>query len=260
MDVLIDDAGVVQFGPFLDQSAQAIRSSIEVNFYGVLSGCQLVLPGMVKRRAGHIINIASLAGWWRCPAKSSTPRTNSRSSGCSSRWPTSSPRTVSRSPPAADVHQHRADLRDGASSAQKPVEPRRSPQRSSKCSTNRSRGCQSPVGESRSQFRPLCCRTAAVAGSTRRWATTRCSSTSTPPPAGVTKTARNTRRASSSTRNDQRPRGAYMITPTPVRQTALPTKSHPSGRNPSSAIPHANEPVTTRHRRPASTRPNCESG
>jgi short-subunit dehydrogenase len=62
IDVLINNAGVMPVGPFLDQSAQAIRSSIEVNFYGVLTGCQLVLPEMVKRRSGHIVNIASLAG------------------------------------------------------------------------------------------------------------------------------------------------------------------------------------------------------
>lgn len=62
IDVLINNAGVMPVGPFLEQSAQAIRSSIEVNLYGVLTGCQLVLPDMVKRRSGHIINIASLAG------------------------------------------------------------------------------------------------------------------------------------------------------------------------------------------------------
>jgi NADP-dependent 3-hydroxy acid dehydrogenase YdfG len=62
IDVLVNNAGVMPVGPFLEQSAQAIRSSIEVNFYGVLTGCQLVLPEMVKRRSGHIINVASLAG------------------------------------------------------------------------------------------------------------------------------------------------------------------------------------------------------
>jgi short-subunit dehydrogenase len=56
-------------GPFLEQSAQAIRSSIEVNFYGVLTGCQLVLPDMVKRRSGHIVNIASLAGMVAVPGQ-----------------------------------------------------------------------------------------------------------------------------------------------------------------------------------------------
>ena len=62
IDVLINNAGVMPVGPFLDQSEQSIRSSIEVNFYGVLTGSQLVLPEMVKRRRGHIINIASMAG------------------------------------------------------------------------------------------------------------------------------------------------------------------------------------------------------
>jgi NAD(P)-dependent dehydrogenase (short-subunit alcohol dehydrogenase family) len=62
IDVLINNAGVMPIGPFLEQSDQAIRSSIEVNLYGVLTGCQLALPDMVARRSGHIINIASLSG------------------------------------------------------------------------------------------------------------------------------------------------------------------------------------------------------
>ncbi|ABK72419.1 SDR family oxidoreductase [Mycolicibacterium smegmatis] len=62
IDVLINNAGVMPVGPFLEQSEQSIRSNIEVNVYGVLTGCQLALPDMVKRRRGHIINIASLSG------------------------------------------------------------------------------------------------------------------------------------------------------------------------------------------------------
>src|ERR1700694_1587272 len=62
IDVLINNAGVMPIGPFLEQSEQAVRSSIEVNLYGVLTGCQLALPDMIARRSGHIINIASLAG------------------------------------------------------------------------------------------------------------------------------------------------------------------------------------------------------
>jgi short-subunit dehydrogenase len=69
IDVLINNAGVMPVGPFLEQSAQAIRSSIEVNLYGVLTGCQLVLPEMVKRRGGHIVNIASLAGMVAVPGQ-----------------------------------------------------------------------------------------------------------------------------------------------------------------------------------------------
>ncbi|MFS0898608.1 SDR family oxidoreductase [Mycolicibacterium litorale] len=62
IDVLINNAGVMPIGPFLSQSEQAIRSSIEVNLYGVITGCQLALPDMIARRRGHIINIASLSG------------------------------------------------------------------------------------------------------------------------------------------------------------------------------------------------------
>lgn len=62
IDVLINNAGVMPIGPFLEQSEQSIRSSIEVNLYGVIAGCQLALPDMITRGRGHIINIASLSG------------------------------------------------------------------------------------------------------------------------------------------------------------------------------------------------------
>ena len=69
IDVLVNNAGVMPIGPFLDHSEQAVRSAVEVNFYGVLNGCRLVLPEMVKRRAGHIVNIASLAGVLAVPGQ-----------------------------------------------------------------------------------------------------------------------------------------------------------------------------------------------
>lgn len=69
LDVLINNAGVMPIGPFLDQSEQATRSSIEVNLYGVLTGCRLVLPEMVARRSGHIVNVASLAGMVAVPGQ-----------------------------------------------------------------------------------------------------------------------------------------------------------------------------------------------
>lgn len=62
IDVLINNAGVMPVGPFLEQTQQTIHSATEVNFYGVINGCQLVLDEMIKRRSGHIINIASMAG------------------------------------------------------------------------------------------------------------------------------------------------------------------------------------------------------
>lgn len=69
IDVLINNAGVMPVGPFLEQSEQAIRTAVEVNLYGLLTGCRLVLPEMVARGRGHIVNIASMAGMLAVPGQ-----------------------------------------------------------------------------------------------------------------------------------------------------------------------------------------------
>lgn len=69
IDILINNAGVMPVGPFLEQNEQAMRSAIEVNFYGVLTGCRLAAPEMVRRRRGHIVNIASMAGMLAVPGQ-----------------------------------------------------------------------------------------------------------------------------------------------------------------------------------------------
>ena len=69
IDVLVNNAGVMPIGRFLEQSDRAIRTAIEVNLYGVLNGCRLVLPEMTARRDGHIVNIASMAGMLGVPGQ-----------------------------------------------------------------------------------------------------------------------------------------------------------------------------------------------
>jgi NAD(P)-dependent dehydrogenase (short-subunit alcohol dehydrogenase family) len=69
IDVLINNAGVMPVGPFLDTTDQAVRAAVEVNVHGVLTGCRLVLPEMTRRRSGHIINIASMAGVLAVPGQ-----------------------------------------------------------------------------------------------------------------------------------------------------------------------------------------------
>lgn len=62
VDVLVNNAGVMPNGAFLDLSEATHRMTMEVNVFGVIHGMRLVLPGMVARGRGHVCNIASLAG------------------------------------------------------------------------------------------------------------------------------------------------------------------------------------------------------
>ena len=111
IDVLINNAGVMPVGPFLEQSEQSIRSSIEVNFYGVLTGCQLVLPEMVTRRRGHVVNIASMAGMVAVPGQVVYAGTKFAVVGLSTAMADEfAPAGRRGDVHPADVHQHRADL------------------------------------------------------------------------------------------------------------------------------------------------------
>ncbi|MFC6013153.1 SDR family oxidoreductase [Nocardia lasii] len=62
LDVLVNNAGVMPNGPFLDQSDRIDQLTMDVNVYGVIHGMRLALPHMVERGYGHIVNVASLAG------------------------------------------------------------------------------------------------------------------------------------------------------------------------------------------------------
>jgi short-subunit dehydrogenase len=61
IDVLVNNAGVLHVGPFLDTPEDWIRRQIDINLVGVINGMQLALPAMLARGKGHVINIASSA-------------------------------------------------------------------------------------------------------------------------------------------------------------------------------------------------------
>lgn len=62
VDVLINCAGVSRPGNILDSTEDDIDELVDVNLRSLLQLTRLVLPGMVERDNGHVINISSIAG------------------------------------------------------------------------------------------------------------------------------------------------------------------------------------------------------
>ncbi|WP_145111459.1 SDR family NAD(P)-dependent oxidoreductase [Cereibacter sediminicola] len=62
IDVLVNNAGILKPARLEDLSEADWDAHMDVNVKGVLSCCQAVLPGMRARKAGRIVNIASIAG------------------------------------------------------------------------------------------------------------------------------------------------------------------------------------------------------
>jgi NADP-dependent 3-hydroxy acid dehydrogenase YdfG len=60
--VLVNNAGVMPNGAFLEGTERIDRLMMDVNVHGVINGMRIALPGMVERGRGHVVNVASLAG------------------------------------------------------------------------------------------------------------------------------------------------------------------------------------------------------
>lgn len=62
IDILVNAAGILTEAPLATMTPQMWRRTIEVDLTGVFLTCQQVVPEMVERRWGRIINIASQLG------------------------------------------------------------------------------------------------------------------------------------------------------------------------------------------------------
>ena len=68
IDVLGHNAGVGYFGSIEESDEAEIKRMFDINFWGLSAMTRAVLPGMRKRRSGHIVNISSIGGLTAYPA------------------------------------------------------------------------------------------------------------------------------------------------------------------------------------------------
>ena len=64
VDLLMNNAGVGLGGGLLDTSLEDWRWIVGINLFGVVHGIHAFVPRMVeRRRGGHVVNVASMAGY-----------------------------------------------------------------------------------------------------------------------------------------------------------------------------------------------------
>ena len=65
IDVLVNNAGIAKKKPFVALTDEEWRRTIDVNLGGTMHCARAVVPHMVERGGGRIVNVSSLmGGWW----------------------------------------------------------------------------------------------------------------------------------------------------------------------------------------------------
>lgn len=67
VDVLINCAGVLQQGPFVDMDTRLHQGMIDLNISALTAMLSAFLPGMVERGSGRVLNVASVAAYQPIP-------------------------------------------------------------------------------------------------------------------------------------------------------------------------------------------------
>ena len=62
IDVLVNNAGIITVGPFLEMDVEDFDQAMKVMFWGPLYTTLAVLPAMRARKQGSIVNITSIGG------------------------------------------------------------------------------------------------------------------------------------------------------------------------------------------------------
>jgi NAD(P)-dependent dehydrogenase (short-subunit alcohol dehydrogenase family) len=67
IDVLVNNAGYGHEGVLEESSLDDMRRQFDANVFGAVAVIKAVLPGMRKRRSGHIVNVTSMGGFITMP-------------------------------------------------------------------------------------------------------------------------------------------------------------------------------------------------
>jgi 3-oxoacyl-[acyl-carrier protein] reductase len=62
IEILINNAGTGTFGKFLELEPEVWENQVKINLFGVYYATRAVLPSMIERKYGDIVNISSTAG------------------------------------------------------------------------------------------------------------------------------------------------------------------------------------------------------
>jgi short-subunit dehydrogenase len=61
VDLLVNNAGVAHVGWYLDRTVEELDQLMTVNLLAPMRLCRLVIPGMLERGGGHVVNLSSMA-------------------------------------------------------------------------------------------------------------------------------------------------------------------------------------------------------
>jgi short-subunit dehydrogenase len=62
VDILVNNAGAGGYSAVVDTDVEVFERLMRLNYFGTVYATKAVLPSMLERRRGHIVNISSIAG------------------------------------------------------------------------------------------------------------------------------------------------------------------------------------------------------
>jgi len=67
VDVLVNNAGFAIYGTVSDLTVEDIESQMATNYFGMIYCTKNFLPSMIKKKSGHVVNVASVAASFGLP-------------------------------------------------------------------------------------------------------------------------------------------------------------------------------------------------